>query len=479
MKFHQLALLISLSVLTLSCVDTLTDYGSGIQPVSDQIEIGADTFHLKTSTDSVVFIYSKPVSTSGKDSFLLGRFYNEKYGSTYSDILAQVNCPKNFKFPANAVADSVCAVLYCQSWIGNQYDPLDINVYEMNKGTFNYSTLYKSNLDPLDYCDKSVQLGRGVFSGKDGLGNRTDSTALVIKLDAKLLKRFYDGQKYFNEDSTFTDFFKGIYVTTKFGSSAILNINQLDIEYYYHYTYTEAGTNKLDTVNNMILFPANKEVRQVNRFQHPDRNKFVTFRDSVDYVASPANFQTNIVLPLKRIQDSISADPVMKNKRQIINKAILRADVTELKDTVQGVPLVNYMLLIKASEADNFFKTNGLPSDTSTVAVLSQISSEEVGTTDVYKYYYSYDVSRIIANELKTKNYTNNGGTVKMVLIPVSVGTTTNSSGYSSISSVKHQYKMSAVTLRSGQVVDPKTVNTGNGDKVTEPMHLKLVYSGY
>jgi len=477
MKFHQVALLILLSVLTFSCADTLTDYGSGIQPTSDQIEIGADTFHLRTSTDSVKFIYSKPIAASGKDSFLLGRFYNEKYGSTYSDILAQVNCPKNFTFPANAVPDSVYAVLYCQSWIGNQYDPLDINIYEMNKGTFNYSELYKSNIDPLDYCDKSILLGHGIFSGKDALGDRTNSTALVIKLDSKLLKQFRENQNYFNEDSTFTKLFKGIYVTTKFGSSAILNINQLDIEYYYHYTYTEAGTNKLNTVSNMILFPANKEVRQVNRFQHPDRNKFVTYRDSVDYVASPANFQTNILLPLKRIQDSISADPVMKDKRQIINKAILRADITELKDTVQGIPLVNYMLLIKASEADNFFATNKLPSDTSTVAVLGQISYEQVGTTDVYKYYYSYDVSRIIATELKTKNYVNDGGSLKMVLIPVSVGTATNSSGSSSISSVKHQYKLSAVTLRSGQVIDPKTINAG--EKATEPMHLKLVYSGY
>jgi hypothetical protein len=94
MKSPQVFLLFLLSFLTISCVDTLTDYGSGIQPLSDKIQVGTDTFHLTTSTEKVDFIYSKP------DSFLLGNFYNAKYGSTRADILAQVNCPSDFVFPS-------------------------------------------------------------------------------------------------------------------------------------------------------------------------------------------------------------------------------------------------------------------------------------------------------------------------------------------------------------------------------------------
>ena len=161
MKSYQVILLILLSVLTFSCTEDLTNYGSGIQPESDGISIGTDTFHLTTETDSVEYIYSKP------DSFLLGTFYNEKFGSTRADILAQVNCPIDFKFPIHSVADSALVVLYYKSWFGDQYAPLDVNVYKMNKSTFNYTGLYPTNLDPTDYTDLSVLLGHRIFTAKN------------------------------------------------------------------------------------------------------------------------------------------------------------------------------------------------------------------------------------------------------------------------------------------------------------------------
>lgn len=89
-----------LSLFVFSCTDTISDIGKSIQPVSDQIKIGTDTFHLTTNTVFVDSIFSRP------DSFLLGTFYDTKFGTTQADILAQINCPEGFKFPTNSVADS-------------------------------------------------------------------------------------------------------------------------------------------------------------------------------------------------------------------------------------------------------------------------------------------------------------------------------------------------------------------------------------
>ena len=469
MKFHQIILLIALSVLTFSCVDTLTDYGLKVQPTTDQIQIGTDTFHLNTETDSVEYIYSKP------DSFLLGDFFNVKYGSTRADILAQVNSMEgsNFTFPENAQPDSALVILYYKSWFGDGYSPFEVNIYQMNlNDSLVYSNSYRSNLDPLKYSDRSNLLGSGIFKAKDVSRKYSDSTALVIKLSDNFVTNFFNGRNYFTNEAKFLHFFRGMYITTNFGASTLLNVEQIDLEYYYHYTAKVSGVDK--KISNMLIFPANTLVRQVNRFKHDNRPTVTSINDSVNWVASPANFQTRIVLPLNRIKDSIDKKiPAKNGVKQIVNKAILQVKATQVEDSTLSTPLVSYMLLIKETEVDNFFKKKELPADTSTVAVLSQIYASEIGTTGTYEYFYNYDVARIIANELK-KNPTPQP--VPMVLVPVEVVSSTSSTtGATTYSSVKQQQKMSAVVVRSGKVKDSKT-----GLKIkSEPMHLKLIYSGF
>jgi len=468
MKSYQVILLFFLSALMFSCTDDLTNYGSGIQPGSDGISIGTDTFHLSTENIFVDYMYSRP------DSFLLGTFYNEKFGSTRADILAQVNCPVDFKFPPLSVPDSALVVLYYKSWFGDQYAPLDVNVYEMNKKTFAYSEPYPTNLDPVDYTDLSILLGRRIFTAKDASNARVENSSIVIKLSNDFVQRFFNDTNYVSEKA-FTNFFKGIYITANYGASTILNIRQIDLEYYYHYTYTKPGADTLTTVKNVLTFPANKEVRQVNRFLHPDRDALVKQKDSVNYVASPANLQTRINLPLNRIQQKIDAK-LATGKKQILNNAILKVKAVDVADSTLEMPLVQYMLLIKESAVKTFFEDNVIPTSKDTVALLGQISATQIGTTGKYEYSYSFDVAALVANELKTAKEKGvaPAASLKMVLIPVSVAQTTSSST-TTITAVKQQYLMSGVTIRSGKEVDSST-----GKKIeSEPMHLKLVFSGF
>lgn len=461
MKFQQVILLLLVSILTFSCVDDLTNYGSTIQPASDDILIGTDTFHLVTENVFVNSIESKP------DSFLLGAFYNAKYGSTQADILAQVNCPEGFKFPLDAVADSALVVLYYNSWFGDKYAPLDVNVYQMTEKTFSYTARYQTNINPNDYYNylNPILLGRKVVTAQNA-AKSTVANAVVIKLDdnfAKSTTGFFN-DTYYHKDSVFTKFFKGMYITTNFGTSTILNVARIDFEYYYHYTYQIPGTSKLDTVKNRLIFPANAEVRQVNRFVHPDRDIVVKQRDSVNYIASPANMQTRVNIPLKRMKDTIDAK--LTAKIQTLNKAVLRVEVTELEDSTLAMPIVNYMLLIKESAVKRFFEKKELPSDT--CALLGQLTSSQIANTGVYKYYYAYNLAPFIGNELKLAaqaglSVDDNRG--KMVLIPVSISTTNTGSG-STITAVKRQHRMSAVTIRSGK--NPH-----------RPMRIDLTYTGF
>jgi hypothetical protein len=150
-------------------------------------------------------------------------------------------------------------------------------------------------------------------------------------------------------------------------------------------------------------------------------------------------------------------------KKLEINSATIRVEATNIDIDTVAAPTVRYMLLIKEEAYQRFFNNNELPSDT--CAVLgSHTVALVTGSTTLYQDYYSYSVAKLVANELKiakTKGATP-ADKMNMLLVPVQVKF--NSS--SVITSVKQDYLLSAVTIRSGK-------NTYS------PLRLNVVYSGF
>jgi len=446
MKFQSFVLLILVAIFSFSCADDLTTIGESIQPGSDGISIGTDTFHVSTKNVFVESIYTR------QDSFLLGTFYNEKYGSTQADILAQVNCPVGFLYPPQSTPDSVLVVLYYDTWFGDSYSPIDVNIYEMNLNTFNYTTHYPTNIHWSEYTDKSIKLGQRIFTAQDTSGTRTYSTYISFKMDDAFKERFFDDSAYASETG-FQDFFKGLYITANFGASTILNVSQIDMEMHYHYTAQKNGKDTI--ITDIKTFPANKEVRQVNRFVHNDRDVLVKQKDSVNYIASPANINTQVTIPLKRMTERMKVQT--GNKTLKMNSALLNVEITDFETATIAMPVTSYLLLIKKDSVDNFFKKNKLPDDT--YAIVSQYSYAQKGTSGVYGYYYSFDTATLIANEIKNNDVP---ADVDMLLVPVRI----TMDSYYSVTEIKQQFLMSGVTVKSG--VNPNS-----------PMRINAVFSGF
>ena len=334
----------------------------------------------------------------------------------------------------------------------------------MNKGTFNFSQLYPTNIDPSTYTDQSVKLSERIFSAKDAVKLRADTTAIVFQLNSSFVKRFFNSSFYASTD-TFLTHFKGMYITANYGSGTLLNISQVNLRYYYHYTYITQNVHGGDstvTVNNNLFFPANSEVRQVNRFLHLDRATIVKPADSVTYVASPANLDTRVIIPLNKINKRMN-DSIRNKKNLTVNSALLKVEATDITTDTVHAPTTKYMLLIKESAINRFFNNKELPSDTCAV-LASHTVSLVVNSTTVYQDYYTFSVAKLIANELQIakQNKTTPVDQLNLRLIPVQV--TLNSSG--TITAVKQDNLMSAVSIRSGK--NPYS-----------PLRLNLVYSGF
>jgi hypothetical protein len=458
MKAYPIILILLLSLFVSSCADSITDIGKGIQPSTDQISIGTDIFHVSTNTLFVDSIVLKP------DSFLLGTFYDTKFGTIKADILAQVDCPVGYKFNPNAKVDSAKIILSYRSCFGDTLAPLDINIYEMDKQTFLFSGVYPSNLNPLDYTTLNKKLGERIIrSGQ----NSTYGKNIEFRLDTNSL--FVKGLRddtHFKSNDAFNQFFGGMYINTKFGASTLLNLGSINLIYYFHYTYPTKNINGRDStaiVNDKIPFSANSWVRQVNRIQYPDRKTVVKLSNDKNYLASPVNLQTQVVINLDSIQKKLNAG--INGKKLTINSALLRVDITDTEQDTILHPVVKYVLLVKESAINRFFNNKESPSDT--CSVLAHYTTNLItGTTNTYEHYYTFSLAKLIANELKRVPQGSAIKPLNLRLIPVAVNTATSSNGSVTISSVKQQFLMNAATILSGS-------NT------TSPMRLKMVYSGF
>ena len=115
------------------------------------------------------------------------------------------------------------------------------------------------------------------------------------------------------------------------------------------------------------------------------------------------------------------------------------------------------MLLIREESLERFFLNRELPSDT--CALLSALTQGVDSVGDAI-YYYSYDMSDFLTNQLRQES---SDTVLNMLLVPVTIGTSTLSNSSTAVTSVRQQQTISATKILSAK----------NG------MKLEIVYSGF
>lgn len=460
-----------------ACKDDVANTGESVLTPEDEVVVLADTFAFRSAVDSCRAIISQA------DSFLLGEIESD-YGVLHASILTQLACPEGYHYPegfSRESVDSICLFMYYQSWVGDAHSPLAINAYMMDRNTFRYSGTYPTNINISDYCSRDLSILKNhrivVASEKlDSIKNNdgTYSPMLRMKLNDDFTQYFaaiqtFESQERFNEQ------FKGLLIETSFGSSTILNISDIALGVFYHFTYSKNG--KDTTVNDMKAFYANSEVRTVNHLFYEDKKQLVEEMqkdsDTYNYIVAPAGVYTRLEFPMEVIADTIISSLIydstwnathdsvtILSKRPYVNKAQVRVEVTNVfsgataditrDDWLQPAA---YMLLIKENSMERFFKNKELPSDTCALLSALQQGTDSLGNTT---YFYSYDLSDFLTNQLRKESGESN---LSMMLVPVTVDI--NSS--SVVTSVRQQQTVSATQIHSAK----------NG------MSLEIVYSGF
>lgn len=466
-----MSILVALVCCWTACRDDVTSAGSGVLDKDDAIVVYVDTFPLASMIDSCKAIVSQA------DSFLLGEMETD-YGTLRGSVLTQLACPDGYSYPKNAEVDSMFLFVYYDSWTGDPNAALAVDAYQIDKATFNYSTVYPTDLNIDDYCtrEKPILTNRRIVVATEKLDSIKNSDGVYIpmlkmRVNEEFQNYFWSIRSFENQD-TFNKQFMGLLLESSFGSSTMLNISTIALGVYYHFSYSKAGRDT--TVNDMKAFYANSEVRTVNQLTYEDKHLTIENlkkdSDTYNYIISPACAYTRLVFPLGRITDSIMSHMIGEIngeedtlRRPYVNKAEVRIDVTNVykgsesqKQRNDWLQPASYMLLIKESSMERFFANKELPSDT--CALLSPLIQGKDATGESI-YYYNYDLSDFITNQLRQDTHIDQ---LQMMLVPVSLNAVSGNA-VSNYSSVRQQETMSVTQIESAK----------NGTD------FEIVYSGF
>lgn len=454
-KYFIYVIIATIAILT-SCKNDDT-IGITIQPQQDEIIIASDTFIIQSQN------YYVPAISAQADSMILGEFYSAKYGTTKAELLIQIAPPINYKFPEekyNPTPDSLVLTMYYNTWFGSSYAPLEFSIYEINKQAIDYNKQYLSNLNISDFCDTTILMGKRLMtsidlSRADSVSEDTAATPYVkYKFNDTQLQRFFNiPQETYTSEENFLNEFKGLYITTRYGTSTMICFNQINLHLYYHYTYKKNGKDTI--VNTSIIYPSNKEVRQLNKFTHPNIEQIATCHDSINYIKSAAGIYPKIQIPIGQISKKINS--TIQNKQLNINAAEINIENIEFDDNDTYMNLPYYLLALTTQQFDDFIKYNTIPTATDTTAVVATYTTE----TNSYELNLSYFITKYLRNETIQEN-----DTIEMILIPVNAEIATTSTGATTITSIKPLTQLAATTIRSGK-------------NEHSPMRLKILYNGF
>ena len=438
-----------------SC-DENNSLGSTIQPGKDRISVDYKTVGLNSET---VFVDSVFLRNS---LAMLGEFTDPTFGTTKSDFMAQLYCARDFSFPDDVKQiDSAYIYFYYDKWFGDSTAVHHLNVYELNKPLDIQGTFY-SNIKAVDYFDPSMLLGQGSFTTgdlytSDSLKNLSGySTFIRIPVNLNLARRFLNDSKshpeYFSTPENFQNYFKGIYVTTDYGNGSILYITHSEIEFCYDTYLYSATTGLRDSfVIGASYFPVTKEVKQINRCEHKDLQRYLdpTNSDSLNYIFAPAGLFTKVTVP-----DSIFTKGSGLLSGKTISSLRLKVLATQADDEwVYAMQPPEMLLLINAANVQNFFRKYEINDGLSSFLAIYDTKSKN----------YVFDLSNYAQKMILEKD--DPGSTTftpfnEMLMIPVT-GVKNNDNDQ----------------VRLDHVMTPSAVKIRSGVHPDQPMRLEVIYT--
>jgi len=449
----SLALAIS-ALFFIACDDNLGPLGDSIQPDGDDIFVGADT--VKLTAETVSFkdsVYARTMFGS------LGEYVDPIFGKIKSDYLCEFYYPRDDENPVKPFNDkviSIDSVFFNTGFItftGDSVSPMGLAVYEV---TSPLKPFFFTNIDPTKYCDMQKILGQTIFAIQNvpdtiDKGYRTIKTRLDLSLGERFYQEWLTNKETFSGSEKLREFFKGVYVTSTFGSGSMINteFSEMDI----HYTYT--GRNVADTQDSirktLLRLSITPEVIQMNRIKNSIPEELFADKDTKTYMKTPAGLYTELTIPLNEIASKIGMD-------KTLNAANFRMKGFTEEEDKYDMKRPNTILLINKDSLTNFFYNKKLHD-----GITSFVISRNTSTSGIFNSYDFGNIASAINHYISKHKDETVLPDLKYLMIPISIASSSSSSGATTVSNIYNLMAPTSAILRTDSV----------------NMKMSIVYSKY
>lgn len=474
-----LATLIALATLLIAGCDDNTST-MGIPSKDEEVFPSYGTFLAYTHSEAMDSVLGNSTSS------YLGSIDDPETGTRIrADFAAQFHTFENYSFPKfdlmfpddgvkrttdSIRCDSVEVRLYFSNYYGAKNAPLKLEVYPLDKNNVlqeeeDYYT--DTDLDQF-VLPGSEPIATKVFTTEDynladaerNSATHADNVRIMLPdtVGSLIMRAYYDHPEYFKDSYTFIrKVCPGFLFKIRSGNGSMLNVDVSTLNIYFNF-YDKVKRDS--TCSALARFAATPEVIQSTQFSNDDMQSLVE-EDDCTYLKTPAGIMTVAQLPINEIYQNHETDSVSRAQLTFTR-------LNNTKPSTQSLGIPQSLLLVRKADATSFFKKR---------SVADSKTSYTTSYSSTYNTYTFNNICRLISlcrkeklAGMKAENLTEQEWEQKhpdwnkVVLIPVSISTATDTYGETHQVSVTHDMSMNSIRLQGG-------ANT--------PIKMQVIYSRF
>lgn len=474
-----LATLIALATLLIAGCDDNTST-MGIPSKDEEVFPSYGTFLAYTHSEAMDSVLGNSTSS------YLGSIDDPETGTRIrADFAAQFHTFENYSFPKfdlmfpddgvkrttdSIRCDSVEVRLYFSNYYGAKNAPLKLEVYPLDKNNVlqeeeDYYT--DTDLDQF-VLPGSEPIATKVFTTEDynladaerNSATHADNVRIMLPdtVGSLIMRAYYDHPEYFKDSYTFIrKVCPGFLFKIRSGNGSMLSVDVSTLNIYFNF-YDKVKRDS--TCSALARFAATPEVIQSTQFSNDDMQSLVE-EDDCTYLKTPAGIMTVAQLPINEIYQNHETDSVSRAQLTFTR-------LNNTKPSTQSLGIPQSLLLVRKADATSFFKKR---------SVADSKTSYTTSYSSTYNTYTFNNICRLISlcrkeklAGMKAENLTEQEWEQKhpdwnkVVLIPVSISTATDTDGETHQVSVTHDMSMNSIRLQGG-------ANT--------PIKMQVIYSRF
>jgi hypothetical protein len=370
---------------------------------------------------------------------LLGNYEDPIYGSAKFDFLAEFRY-LNADFPATAKATSVQVVMYYKTFFGDSTAVQEATVYQLNN-PLKFEENYTTDINLSEFCDKSKILGKKVYVAYDPTvpdsvkESEEYEYCNTVKIDLPLSigEKLIADRSITTSQTNFLNLIKGVYITNEFVGQVVLNVDSVNLEVAYDYVPKASKPDSI--VNDVRIYPVNKEATGVIRISDVKAPDLESIPDSLLYLSSYVGVAPKVEIPIDRIREKLGyneGDIISINNMSIILEEALCAD-----SSLTELTMPPYVILVREADIDKFFTQSLYPA--AGINTVLGVYEKEI------RAYRFNNVADYLHNLLYTKAEADKIN--PFYVLPVTGAT--DIQGTDAV--IRHQFRPSGIRLRSPQ----------------------------